>query len=139
MRVSAALATMTEVTAWVTLPLAGITIWLLGSGAYLISNSLVGLATYSRFAIISLGIYAAVNAAVFGALLSSAPVLLLLGTVMTYLLLMGSIARRVGYRFWDFLLLLVPLLNVQMHIEWIWRLAHLPNRYWEDSESPSLC
>lgn len=133
MRLSAALAS-SHVQGWLIYPLGAVAFWVVVAGAYLVAKRLVTFARYLKFAGAVIAIQIAIQIAITMAPVNPLPVLWLLAALACYLFLMGLVARKVGYRFRDAGLLLIPLSNVQLHIEWLWRLAHLPHRYWERPE-----
>lgn len=138
MRLSAAVVTMHDIEGWLIYPLGIVAIWLVLAGSYLVATRSVTFSRYFRFASTLLAIQTAFQVAIFTALWGVLHVFWLLVILASYLLLMGLAATRVGYQFRDAGLLLIPLVNVQLHIEWLWRLAHLPDRYWDRDGNLSL-
>ncbi|HEX2258658.1 MAG TPA: hypothetical protein VHJ40_02840 [Actinomycetota bacterium] len=88
----------------------------------------------TKFVALFLAVFALSSAVHFGARSQGAS-FDAAGIVSTLVLLMAItfIGTKVSYRWRDLGLLLIPVVGLYFWLMWIWRLASLPDRYWERS------
>ncbi|MBW3588725.1 MAG: hypothetical protein KY429_04845 [Actinobacteria bacterium] len=106
--------------------------WLTIPGIYLVVNKQARHGVYLLFSVYLMALLGLPIAVfVFASVLTGGIVLPLFLAIAVYLLSMAPVASRVGYKTREVFWLLFPRMGVQILLEWMWRLASLPNRYWD--------